>query len=201
MNQDLTALKLLIQKKLIKDLSFDSNDDDLNFRVTLTDLEYRELTRESVKAGLNKHQLDKLIDQVKETIRFDTKTKEVLKIIPALITPGQFVRLKTHDETGDAVEEFICIGSNRFILTNHERGALELLDELKSITSPWNVSGYIDFEVYRNDERVVQEGDLDIYRTKTIKNIQLLEPKFDFDAFYENKYGFNKKDKDKSNPI
>lgn len=193
MKQDLTALKQLIQKKLIKDLSFEANDEELNFRVTLTDLEYRELIKESAKIGLNKHELDKLIDQVKETIRFDTKTKEVLKLIPALITPGQYFRLRTHDETGDAAEEFICIGSNRFILIAHERGALNLLDELRSLTSPWNVGGYIDFEVYRNDKRVVQEGDLNIYRTKPIKNIQLLEPKFDFDAFYRNKYGTEKK--------
>ena len=196
MNQDLTALKLLIQKKLIKDLSFDSNDDDLNFRVTLTDLEYRELTRESVKVGLNKHQLDKLIDQVKETIRFDTKIKEVLKIIPALITPGQYLRLRTHDETGDAVEELICIGGNRFVLIRHERASLELLDELRSLTSPWNVSGYIDFEVYRNDERVVRDSDLNVYRTKPIQNIQLLEPQFDFDAFYRNKYGSEKENQE-----
>lgn len=186
MSQELTALKQLIQKKLIKDLSFSSEEEDLSFRITLTNLEYRELLKESAKVGLTKYDLDKLIDQVKESIKFDPKVKEVLKMIPSLMTPGQYFRLKTNDETGDAVEEFICIGSNRFVLVKHERGALTLLDELRSLTSPWNVGGFIDFEVFRNNKRVVKTSDLDVYRTKTIKNIQLLEPQFNFDEFYKN---------------
>lgn len=188
MTQELTALKQLIQKKLIKDLSFTSDDDDLSFRVTLTNLEYRELLKESAKIGVAKHELDKLIDQVKESIKFDTKIKETLKLIPANIKIGQYLRLRTHDQTGDATEEFICFGNSRFILVKHERGALEIMDELKSLTSPWNVGGFVDFEVYRNNKQIIREGNLNVYRTKTLKNIQILDPQFDFDAFYKTQF-------------
>jgi hypothetical protein len=183
--KELAILKNSIRKKLIKDLLFDAINDSVDFRISLSGVEYRELQKES-SGFLKKYELDRLIDEVKSSIKFDARVKEELKILPAKLELGQHIRLKTHDESGEAIEGMIHIGNDRFLLVEHERNSLELLDELQSIISPWSVGGYINFLVFRDKKQIIREGEKSVYRTKKITNIQLLNPQFDFDDFYRN---------------
>ncbi len=196
MSTELRNLKDKIKRLMIKDLSFDAAHDQTDFRIALTDHDYRLLKKETEKIQISKYELDKLIDQVRSEIKFEPKVNEVKKVIPNELKMGQHIRLITRDEKGEALEEMIYIGEFNFVLTKHERGSLELLDELKSETSPWNLGGFIDFQVYRNGERIVKNENLSIYRTKRLTSIQLLDPQFDFEAFYKDKL---EEDREKDN--
>lgn len=191
MNQNLFTLKQTIKNKLVKDLTFDFQNEDTNFNVSLNSIEYRELLKEAANMGLSNEQLDKLISEVKSNINFEPKVREILKLIPSELETGQHIRLKTYDNTGIATEEFIYMGDNKFVVVKHEREALEILDILKANTIPWTVDCEAEFEVFRNNMQVVMENELSIYKTKKIQNIQLLTPQFDFDEFYLNRYKDN----------
>ena len=175
MNKNVSTLKGFIKKKLVKDVSFDI-ESNISKQISLTDKEYNEVRRESEKYDLSKSDLNKLIKEVSDNLSLAPKIEELYKVIPTELKLGQHIKLYTTDEKGEAIEELIYMGESKFTLISHERGALLPNDELKTITSPWNVEGLIDFEVYRDNKRVIEGKDFSIYRTRRIKKIQLLTP-------------------------
>ena len=187
MENKVTTLKNIIKSKMIKDISVNFENNNVDFQISLTDHDYRILKKEADNINITKHELDKLIDKTREEINFKPKIKDELKIIPTELKTGQHIRLITKDEKGEAIEELIYMSNNSFILVRHERGSLKLLDELRSISSPWNIGGHIDFHVFRDGKRLIKEAKYSVYRTKNIVNIQKLIPQFDFEKFFKSK--------------
>jgi hypothetical protein len=182
MANEADRLKSLIKYKLVnlKESVLDILDGKIDLKISLSDEDFRFLEREAQKVNISRVELIRYIDEVRATINFSPEIRTQLKIIPAEIPLGQHIKLVTSDEKGEAIEELIYIGDNHFVLVYHERNSLRLTDVLKSRTSPWNVGGYIDFEVYRNNERVIN-GKLSIYRTRIIRQMAYLNPQIDYD--------------------
>jgi len=137
MENKVTTLKNIIKSKMIKDISVNFENNNVDFQISLTDHDYRILKKEADNINITKHELDKLIDKTREEINFKPKIKDELKIIPTELKTGQHIRLITKDEKGEAIEELIYMSNNSFILVRHERGSLKLLDELRSISSEY----------------------------------------------------------------
>ena len=182
MANDVDHLKSLIKYKLVnfKESVLDILDGKIDLKVSLSDENFRFLEKEALKINVKREELIRYIDEVRGSINFAPEIKTQFKIIPTEIPLGQHIKLVTYDDKGEAIEELINIGDSHFVLIYHERNSLRLTDVLKSRTSPWNVGGYIDFEVYRNNERVTV-GKLSIYRTRTIKQMLYLNPQIDYD--------------------
>jgi hypothetical protein len=182
MANEVEHLKSLIKYKLVnfKESVLDILDGKIDLKVSLSDEDFRFLEKEALKINIKREELIRYIDEVRASINFAPEIKTQFKIMPTEIPLGQHIKLVTYDEKGEAIEELISIGDSHFVLIYHERNSLRLTDVLKSRTSPWNVGGYIDFEVYRNNERVTV-GKLSIYRTRTIKQMLYLNPQIDYD--------------------
>lgn len=180
---DVDRIKSLIRFKLInlKESVLDIMDGKIDLNISLSDEDFRFLEKEAQKVNISRQELIKYIDEVRASINFAPEIRTQIKIIPGDIPLGQHIRLVTSDEKGEAIEELIHIGDNHFVLVYHERNSLRLTDVLKSRTSPWNVGGYIDFEVYRNDDRVIVNEKLSIYRTRPIRQMAYLIPQIDYD--------------------
>ncbi len=174
-----------IQKKLVKKVTFDIGSELKGKNIKLTNKEYIEIEREAQKYEISKSRLNELIQESIDKISLGPRIEEEFKILPSNLDLGQHIKLYTDDGNGLAIEELIFIGDNRFILIDHERGSLLINDELKNMTSPWNISGHVDFEVYRDGEKVIHEGKYSIYRTRKLTKIQLLFPQFDYDSLDE----------------
>lgn len=182
MKKDTENLIKFIQNKLVKKVTFDIGMELKDKNIRLTNKEYIEIEKEAENYEVSKSVLNELIQESIDKISLGPKIEEEFKILPKELTLGQHIKLFTDDGNGIAIEEFIFIGDNRFILINHERGSLLVNDELRNLTSPWNIGGYVDFEVYRNDKKVIQDNKYSIYRTRKLVKIQLLYPQFDYDS-------------------
>jgi hypothetical protein len=194
MADDIDRLKSLIKYKLInlKESVLDILNGKIDLKISLSDEDFRFLEKEAQKINITRSELIRYIDEVRAGINFAPETRSMFKIIPADVPLGQHIRLVTNDERGEAIEEFIYIGDNQFVLVNHERNSLMLTDVLVPRTSPWNVGGFIDFEVYRNNVRVIVNGKLSIYRTRKIKQMLYLIPQIDYDKLLLNDEEFKK---------
>lgn len=181
MDQQLVNFKTVIKRKLVK-LKFSNGQ--IQTEISLSDYDYRILKAEAFKISLPEYELQKLIEDIKQTIRLDPKVEIKYKVLLNEISLGQHIKILTRDTRGEAIEEFISLGENRFLLIYHERGALQITDELRALTSPWDVGGFIDFEVYRSGKRVTHDDDLTVYRTRIIKEIQFLVPPLEYDQLF-----------------
>lgn len=181
MDQQLVNFKTFIKKKLVK-LKFSNGH--IHTEISLSDYDYRILKAEAFKLNLPEHELQKMIEDVKQTIKLDPKVEIKYKVLLNELTIGQHIRIITRDDRGEAIEEFIFLGENRFLLIYHERGALQITDELRALTSPWDVGGFIDFEVFRNGKKITHDDDLTVYRTRPIKEIQFLVPPLEYDQLF-----------------
>ncbi len=186
MSKELDALELSIKNKLInfKSSAFDIIQGKMNLQLSLSDQDFRVLEKEAVKQNISKQELINLIEEVRSSINFEPRIESKRKINIEDVKKGQHIKLTTRDEKGEAIEELIYLGDNYLILIEHERGSLKPGDLLLSVTSPWNVGAYIEFHVYRNNERVIRDGKYSIYRTKNIQSLQFLYPQFDFEKFF-----------------
>lgn len=186
MSKDTDHLHTLIKQKLInfRETGINILDGKIDIKLTLTDQNFRILKREAEQLQINEEELIRMIEHVKSNITFEDKMEVRHKIVLPDIPMGQHIRLITSDGQGEAIEGFIYIGEYSFIVVKHERGSLLLCDHLVSVTSPWTPGGYIEFEVYRNNERVIKPGNLSLYRTKPIKQIQFLNSQFDYHQLF-----------------
>lgn len=185
MKMDTENLIKYIQNKLVKKVTFDIGMELKDKNIRLTNKEYIEIEKEAKKYEVSKNILNELIQESIDKISLGPKIEEEFKVLPKDLVLGQHIKLFTDDGNGVAIEELIFIGDNRFILINHERGSLLINDELKNLTSPWNIGGYVDFEVYRDDKKVIHENKYSIYRTRKLIKIQLLIPQFDYHSLDE----------------
>jgi len=191
--KNIDELKSKINDELLKlkkgDFTFYNNAISLN--LSLTDLEYKKLLTNAQEIGVDKDKLNELINEQKDELKrsFQPKVSVVYKLKPTDLQLGQHLKIITRDDYGEAVEELIFVGNERFILIGHERESLLIGDELKSISSPWSEGGVVDFEVYRNGKRFIYDDDHTIYRTRKILYIEIIEPQFDYAKLFsdENK--------------
>jgi len=177
-DSSLNTLKTTIRKKLVK---LKITTGIVTPEVSLSDSDYRQLKTEAERLEISESKLRGLIEEVRDTITLKPKEEIKYKILLKEIPLGQHVRINTKDDKGEAIEELVFIGENRFFLIHHERGSLKINDELKAITFPWEVGGFIDFEVFRDGKRISHGEDLTIYRTRPIKEIVFLHPQFDYE--------------------
>jgi hypothetical protein len=175
---DYNALKKQIRKKLVK-LSINNGIPEI--KMSLSESDYKSLIADSSKISVKEEELKKIIEEVRGSVKLDPKPENKYKVLLKEIKIGQHIKLVTRDEKGEAIEELIYLGENKFFLLNHERGSLIITDELKALNFPWEIDGYIDFEVYRNNERFVFNNELTVYRTKKLKEIYFMKPPDEFD--------------------
>ena len=188
--ENIDKIKSKIKDQLLdlKKGDFTFNNNAISLNLSLTDLEYKNLLLTAQEIGIEKEKLNELINEEKEHLKkmFQPKVKVIYKLKPKEIQLGQYLKVYTKDDSGEAVEELIYIGDESFILIGHERGSLMIGDELKTITSPWSEGGYIDFEVYRDGKRFIYDDEHTIYRTRKINYIEIIEPQFDYAKLFSN---------------
>jgi len=177
-DSNLAAFKSTIRKKMVKLKIAGSM---VLPETSLSDFDYRQLKAEAEKLEISETNLRKLIDEVRDSISLQPKKEIRYKVLLHEIPFGQHIWMNTKDEKGEAIEELVFIGENRFILIHHERGSLKINDELRAMLFPWEVGGFVDFEVFRDNKRVTYSDDLTIYRTRPIKEIVFMNPQFDYE--------------------
>jgi hypothetical protein len=193
MTNDIERFKAQIRYRLInlRESVLNLRNGRIDLKISLSDEDYRFLRREAGKNNISRAELIKLIEEEREGIKLNPEITFYFRIIPLEIPLGQHIRLVTSDESGEAIEELICLGDNYFILIHHERNSLHLTDILRSITSPWNTGASVTFEVFRNNSRVILNNRLSLYRTRPLKQIAFLIPQIDYDKLVLNWEEYN----------
>lgn len=141
----------------------------------LQDSIYRNLWARAAELGFSEPQFKQLLAQlaleIQQSKDYQIKSEETRRLIPGTIAKGHHIKLVTIDEMGTSNEELIALGDAWFLLIRHERGSLGQFDLLKAVSSPWEIRGSADFQVFRNGLQVIHKAKGDLYQTKKIHSI------------------------------
>lgn len=168
--------KSFLLKRLLKDARYNPNSRRFDVpEITLNRQDKVSLFLEGRLYGYDPSKVSEFIQEVLDKgIKFSSSLSQTRSILPGKIKIEQHLRIDHVTDNRKNTEDLLKIGKEKYLLINHDRGALMPGTILKTKTSPWQIGSFVEFVVVPKTEKAPSRQT--IYKTGEIISISMITP-------------------------
>lgn len=184
-----SRFELYLKRKLLKRMNFDLVTQEFKIeRIALSSFEKKEIFDEGKLYNYSKYEVEGFINNViNSDLTFNPTIDEMYSIDFSDLELGQHIKISYELNNKYRIDELLKIGPKEYLLISHGGEKLMAGDMLHLKISGWSIGEHIEFEVYRDDEKIFSPSGSAVYTLKNIEKIDLVYPSELFNIV-ENKF-------------